>query len=185
MLETKKTEKGTQLEKPVSAPVARTPFSFMRRFTEDMERMFEDFEDFRFPRMFGKEFFPFRMEMKDVGWLPEIEVAQTDDFLTVRCDLPGMKKEDIKLELTDKFLTISGERNEEKKEEREGYFHTERSYGSFYRQVPLPAGAKPETTEATFKDGVLEIKMPAIKKEPTGRRLEIKEPETAKAAKAT
>ena len=78
--------------------------------------MFEDFGDFRFPRVFGKEFFPFRMEMKDVEWVPQLEVVQDKEHLTVRCDLPGMKKDDIKVEIKEDVLTISGMRNEEAKD---------------------------------------------------------------------
>lgn len=185
MSETKENEtKQTELEKRGGARAVRTPFAFMRRFAEDMERMFE-VEDFRLPRMLGKEFFPFRMEMKDVGWVPPIEVLQKNGQLTVRCDLPGLAKDDIKVELKDEILTISGERNEEKKEARQGYYRSERSYGSFYRKVPLPAGVKIDTAEATFRDGVLEIKMLATEKESLSRKLEIKETAADKpAAKA-
>jgi HSP20 family protein len=164
--------------------IAISPFGFVRRFAEDMDRMFEGFDDFRLPRMFGKEFFPFRTEMKDIEWVPQIEIAQNNEQLTVRCDLPGMKKDDIQVELKDEVLTISGERNEEEKEEREGYYRSERSYGTFYRQVRLPAGVKTDTAEATFRDGVLEIKLLA-QKEASGRKLEIKQTVTDKpAAKA-
>jgi HSP20 family protein len=65
--------------------------------------------------------------------------------------------DEVKVEVTDDILTISGERKEEKEEKREGYYHSERSYGSFYRQIPLPDGAKTETAKAEFTDGVLEI----------------------------
>lgn len=185
MLEKKDSEtKRTELQKSEQTPAVRTPFTFMRRFAEDMDRMFEDFEDFRLPRVFGREFFPFRMELKEVGWVPQIEVVQDKKHLMVRCDLPGMKKDDIKVEMKEDMLTISGERNEEKKEEGEGFYRTERSYGSFYRQVPLPAGVKSDTAEATFHDGVLEIKMITTKTEPSTRKLEIKETAAKAVAKA-
>jgi HSP20 family protein len=182
MLETHQNEKNqTELEKTKSTPAVRTPFTFLRRFTEDMERMFEDF---RIPSVFGNELFG--RETKAAEWMPQIELVQNNGQLTVRCDLPGMKKDDIKVELKDEVLTISGERNEEKKDEGDGYYRTERSYGSFYRQVPLPVGAKSDTAEATFRDGVLEIKMLATEKELPGRKLEIKDTgadkATAKAA---
>jgi HSP20 family protein len=178
----KREEQPTELQSTTkSQPMTATsPFGLIRRFAEDMEKMFEDFGDFRFPRLFVKEFFPFRTEMNDVAWIPEIEVTQNKEQLTVRCDLPGMKKDDIKIELRDEVLMIAGERNEEKKEEREGYYRSERSYGTFYRQVPLPAGVKTDTAEATFRDGVLEVKMLATAKELPSRKLEIKEPTTDK-----
>jgi len=177
----KKEEQPAELQASAKGQpmTATSPFGLVRRFAEDMERMFEDFGDFRFPKVFGKEFFPFRTE-KDVEWVPEIEVLQNNGQFTVRCDLPGMKKDDIKIELRDEVLSISGERNEEKKEESEGYYRSERNYGSFYRQVPLPAGGKTDTAEATFRDGVLEIKMVAAAKELPSRKLEIKEPTSDK-----
>lgn len=182
--ETKKqsTELATTEAKPVAAS---TPFGFMRRFTTDMERLFEDFESFRFPSLFGREFFPFTREFEHVDWSPAIEVRQEKGQFIVRTDLPGLKKDDVKVELTDNLLTISGERKEEKEEKREGYYRSERSYGSFYRQVPLPEGAKTDTAKAEFTDGVLQITLQAPEREPKPRRLEIKtgeEPAKAKAA---
>jgi HSP20 family protein len=120
-----------------------------------------------------------------VDWSPAVEVRRNDGELIVRTDLPGLKKDDVKVELTDNLLTISGERKEEKEEKREGYYRSERSYGSFYRQVPLPEGAKTDTATAEFTDGVLQITMQAPEREPKSRRLEIKmgeEPAKAKAA---
>jgi HSP20 family protein len=102
----------------------------------------------------------------------------------VRADLPGLTKEDVKVELTENLLMISGERKEEKEEKREGFYRSERSYGSFYREVPLPEGAMTEKAAATFRNGVLEITIPAAKLEPSTRKLEIKEPTGEKSAKA-
>lgn len=182
--ETKKqsTELAMTEAKPAAAP---TPFGFMRRFATDMERLFEDFDSFRFPSVFGREFFPFNRDFEPVAWSPEIEVRQNNGQFMVRTDLPGLKKDDVKVELTDNLLTISGERKEEKEEKREGYYRSERSYGTFYRQVPLPEGAKTDTATAEFTDGVLHITMQAPERAPKPRRLEIKkgeEPAKAKAA---
>jgi HSP20 family protein len=175
----KKEGQLTELQSsPKGQPMtAISPFGFVRRFAGEMERMFEDFETFRFPSFFRKEF-------NQVGWMPEIEVLQRNGELTVRADLPGLNKDDVKVELTDEMLAISGERKEEKQEEREGYYRSERSYGSFYRQIPLPEGAKTETARAKFTDGVLEVTMQAPKREPSTRRLEIKGPEETAKAKA-
>lgn len=182
--ETKKqsTEVATTEPKPAEAP---TPFGFMRQFATDMERLFEDFQSSRLPGFFGREFFPFTREFEPVDWSPEVEVRQNDGQFIVRTDLPGVRKDDVKVELTDNLLTISGERKEEKEVKSEGYFRSERSYGSFYRQVPLPDGAKTDTATAEFIDGVLQITMQAPAREPKPRRLEIKrgeEPAKAKAA---
>jgi HSP20 family protein len=161
-----------------------TPFGFMRRFTTDMERLFNEFEGFRFPSLYGREFFPFTREFEQMGWVPEIEVLRKNGDFIVRADLPGMKKENVKVEITENVLTLSGERKEEMEEKREGFYRSERSYGTFYRQIPLPEGAKTDTAKAEFKDGVLEIVVQAPKEEPQARRLEIKQEEEPAKAKA-
>src|SRR5688572_12166327 len=186
MKEKKETkEQSTELAKTEGNPVATaTPFGFMRRFATDMERLFEEFEGFRFPSVFGREFFPFTTEFEHVGWVPEIEVLRKNGDFIVRADLPGLTRDDVKVELTEGLLTISGERKEEKEEKREGYYRSERSYGSFFRQIPLPEGAKTDTAKAEFTGGVLEITMQAPAREPQKRQLEIKQRERAAEAKA-
>lgn len=178
-----KNKKKEKMELAQKTPETANPFGMMRRFTKDMERLFNDFEEFRFSNFF-KEFAPFRMEFDTAKWVPQIEVLQNNGQLMVRADLPGLTKEDVKVELTDDILTISGQRNEEKEEKREGYYRSERSYGSFYRELPLPEGAKTEGAVATFRNGVLEITMPAPKVETSARKLEIKEPTQEKSIKA-
>jgi HSP20 family protein len=175
----KKERQSTELQsrRKVEPMTAISPFGFVRRFAEDMERMFENFDTFRFPSFFRREF-------DQVGWVPEIEVLQRNGELTVRADLPGLNKDDVKVELTDELLAISGERKEEKQEKREGYYRSERNYGTFYRQIPLPEGTRTETATAKFTDGVLEITMQAPKREPRTRRLEIKGAEETAKAKA-
>lgn len=162
-----------------------TPFGFVKRFADDMEHLFGDFQGVRVGSLFGREFFPFTKEFEHVDWVPKVEVLKHNGDLTVRADLPGLKKDDVKVELTDEALTISGERKEEKEEKHEGYYRSERSYGSFYRCIPLPEGVKTDTAKAEFRDGVLEVTMQAPKSEIHGRLLEIKtaeEPAKAKAA---
>jgi HSP20 family protein len=85
-----------------------------------------------------------------------------------------LKREDVTVDLTDDSVCIQGERKQEREEEREGYYRSERSYGSFCRVIPLPEGAMTDQAKANFKDGVLEITMPAPP-ESKGRRLEIAE----------
>jgi HSP20 family molecular chaperone IbpA len=94
-------------------------------------------------------------------WMPQIDVLRRGDDLVVRADLPGMKKDDISVDVTDNVLTIRGERRQEKKEEREGYYWHERSAGSFFRSIPLPDSADADRAQARFEDGVLEISVPA------------------------
>lgn len=185
MLETKEKETTkTEIERRNGGVMTPTPFSFMRRFADDMERMFEDFQGFRFPTFFNRDW-PFRKEFDYFEWMPQIEVLQKNGQFMVKADLPGLTKDDVKIELTDELLTISGERKEEKEEKKEGFYRSERSYGRFYRQIPLPAGVKTANAEATFRNGVLEITMPVPKAEFPVRKLEIKEGAKAAAKAAT
>ena len=179
-----KNEKKEKMELAPKSPETANPFGMRRRFTKDMERLFDDFEEFRFSNFF-KDFAPFRMEFDTAKWVPQIEVHQNNGQLLVRADLPGLTKEDVKVELTNDMLTLSGERKEEKEEKREGFYSSERRYGSFYRQIPLPEGTKTEDADATFRNGVLEITMPVPKVETPIRKLEIKEPIEEKSMKAT
>ena len=120
-----------------------------------------------------------RRAIEGTTWLPEIDVFEKDNRLVTKIDLPGMKKDDVKVEVTDGHLAISGERKtaEEKKEH---FYRCEREYGSFYRVVPLPEGVKLEDVKATFADGVLEVSVPLpAKAEAKVRKVEIQEAPTA------
>ena len=160
-----------------SAWAGSSPFTFMRRFSEEMDRLFEDFG-------FGRGFLTptFGRELGRLGelersvWSPQVEVIERGNQLVVRADLPGMTKDDINVDITDDALVIRGERRNEREENEEGYYRTERSYGSFYRSIPLPEGVKAENANATFRNGVLEITLPAPERaEQRSRRLEIRE----------
>jgi HSP20 family protein len=127
------------------------PFTFMRRITEELDRAFGVAPD-----IVGlPQFYP-RM------WAPAVEVFERDNKFLVRVDLPGLKKEDVKIEVTHDELTIEGERKLAKEEQEEGFYRTERTYGTFYRRIAIPEHVKAEAAAATFKDGVLAIEMPTI-----------------------
>jgi len=145
-----------------------SPVRALQRMADQMDRMFEDIG-------FGSRWTrPLWREMSMEAWAPEIDVVQKNSELTIRADLPGLRREDVTVEINDDSVSIQGERKREHEEEREGYYRTERSYGSFYRVIPLPEGAITEQAKASFKDGVLEITMPAPPSS-KGRRLEISE----------
>jgi HSP20 family protein len=153
----------------------RSPFSFMRRFSEEMDRLFDDFG-------FGGDLFApaFGRELTRFGeagqWSPQVEVFERGGQLVVRADLPGMTKDDINVEVADDAIVIRGERRSEREENEEGYYRSERSYGSFYRRIPLPEGVNAENANATFRNGMLEITMPAPQRaEQRRRQLEIRE----------
>lgn len=103
-------------------------------------------------------------------WAPQIEVFERGDQTVVRADLPGLKKEDVRINVEDDVLTLQGERKDEREEKRDGYYHSERSYGSFYRSVPLPEGVDADQVKANFKDGVLEVTMPTPPRAESRRR---------------
>src|SRR5918911_3413374 len=155
-----------------------SPFAFMRRFSEEMDRLFEDFGfgGGLLTPTFGRGLSRFG-ELERSVWSPQVEVFERGGQLVVRADLPGMTKDDVHVEVTDDALVIRGERKSEREESEEGYYRSERSYGSFSRSIPLPEGINAENANATFRDGVLEITMQAPeRRERRGRRLEIREP---------
>jgi HSP20 family protein len=154
------------------------PFALMRQMTSEFDRWFgapaRPF--FRWPSLR-------RRAISEVGWYPEIDVFERDNRLVTKIDLPGMKKEDVKVEVTDGQLAISGERKSEAEEKGEEFYRCEREYGSFYRSVPLPEGAKLEDVKAIFADGVLEVSVPLpAQPESKVRKVEIQESAKAKTA---
>ena len=97
---------------------------------------------------------------REVGFVPSFEVKETKDAYLFKADLPGIKESDLDISLTGSRLTVSGKREEEKREEKETYFAMERTYGSFNRSFTLPDGTDPEHVTANLKDGVLVITVP-------------------------
>jgi HSP20 family protein len=104
--------------------------------------------------------------------VPHIEVQQRGNELVVRADLPGLRPEDINVTVDRGLLTISGERRQEDREEREGFIRSEVSYGTFLRTIPLPDGADESRVAATFRNGVLEITIPVSERE-QGRKVQV------------
>jgi HSP20 family protein len=144
------------------------PLSFMHRLSNEIDDLFENFGFGRSPLLSGRTSlgpsWPRDFGMTRQGstmWAPQIEVEERGNQLVVRADLPGLKKDDVKVEVNDTVMTISGERKEEREEKREGFYHSERSYGTFARRIPLPEGVNPDEVKAAFNNGVLEITMPA------------------------
>jgi HSP20 family protein len=142
----------------------------LERFADEMDRIFDDFG---FGRLRGRQ--PWRgMLSSEEMWSPDVEVFHRGTELVVRADLPGLTKDDVKVDVTENQLTIEGERQRQHEEEREGVYRSERSYGRFSRVLSLPEGVIADQAKATFKDGVLEITMPAPPEQARrGRRLEI------------
>ena len=147
----------------------------LRRFADEMDRLFDDF-GFHRSWLPPRWALPWQGRAEWAAWTPDVEMFQQGDRVVVRADLPGLKKEDVNIEVKDDSLTIHGERKCDDVEEKDGIYRSERSYGSFTRVVRLPEGAMADQAKATFRNGVLEISMPAPPEHVRrGRRLEITE----------
>lgn len=138
----------------------KEPASALQRYSSpfnEMERMFNDFFQQRFfaPSWMPRLKFP---DLPDVS--TSIDMFEEGDALVIKAEIPGMKKEEISIDFADNIVTISGEKKAEEKTERKDYYRLERSFGSFSRQLQLPVEIQVDKTKASFKDGVLEIRMP-------------------------
>jgi len=159
-----------------------TPFTLMRRMAEDMDRLFENFgfgPSVGLAPAFGlgssRDLWSGQSGVDRNLWSPQVETFRRGDKLVVRADLPGLKKEDVKVEIENGVLSISGERSEHNEETRDDFYRSERSYGQFYRAVQLPEGVGENQCEATFADGVLEVTVPAPKEtERKARQIQIR-----------
>lgn len=110
------------------------------------------------------------------NWWPAVDIYQRDHKLVIQADVPGMAKDDIKVEVRENQLCISGERKTETERKERDYYRSERSYGGFSRTIELPEGAKGETASARFDKGVLEVEIElAPESAQRGRVIEIRE----------
>lgn len=118
----------------------------------EMDHFFDDFVPMRWSRENGG---------KNLGtWTPSADVKEDEKEYIIRLDIPGMEKNDIKVNFQDGRLTITGERKTEEKEEKKDYVRQERYFGSFYRSFTLPEKIKEDAIEASFKNGVLKLIVP-------------------------
>jgi len=153
------------------------PLNLLRQMTSELDQMFDEpWTMFRWPSA--------EVASPDVPiWAPKVDVVTKDNKLVTRVDLPGMTKDDVLVEVDDGFLTLSGERKRETKEEKDNVYREEREYGSFCRTVPLPKGVKADDVSATFNNGVLEVLVPLpVAIAPKGRKIPIHDAAPAKSA---
>ena len=122
------------------------------RDLEEIERNFGDF--------FGRPAVWRRIPMMEMGWSPAVEVFEKEDKYIVKAELPGVKEEDMDVSVEGETLTIKGEKKSESEVKEDDYYRCERSYGSFYRSIALPATVDTKKIEASFEDGVLEVIIP-------------------------
>ncbi len=127
----------------------------------DVEKMFEEWvEDFRsrpFPRLWRPAFGRLRTISLDV---PAMDVYEEKDEWIVKAEIPGLSKDDIDITLDGNTLTIKGEKKKEEEIKEENYYRCERTFGAFSRSIELPAEVKTDKVNASFKNGVLEIRLP-------------------------
>jgi HSP20 family protein len=133
----------------------------MRQLSRDMDRLFDSF--------FGTSYGP-TLWRSGAGedwqaptlWSPQIDVERRDDAVVVKADLPGVRREDLNIDIDDNSLVISGQRQEEHEQggEDQGYQVYERSCGSFYRAIPLPQDVNADDVQAEMREGVLKVTVP-------------------------
>jgi len=141
------------------------PFTLMKHVTDEADRMFGHRTAIAPPDT----------------WRPAIEVKEDKGTLMVTAELPGVNYEDVKVHFTGDALVVEGERKCQKEEKREGYFHTERSYGRFCRAIPVPEGANAEKATAQFNNGVLNVVIPIPEILPKMREIPVTEGASVKA----
>jgi HSP20 family protein len=127
-----------------------------RRIFEDFDRMFDEMRR----EVFGSSLYGGQLaqrgERAGFEWMPRLDVEDSGRELVILAELPGVDPKDVKIECTEDGLTISGERREERTEEQGSY----RSYGRFFRQIPMPSGCEMNKADASFKNGLLRIRFP-------------------------
>ena len=135
------------------AVVRWSPYRDVVSVRDEMNRLFNEF----FGRTSGEEGTWF-----SGAWTPPVDIYETNDALVIKAELPGFVKEDVSLEIKDNTLLLKGERRREGEVKEENYHRMERTYGAFQRSFLLPTMVDQEKVKATYKDGVLELRLPKI-----------------------
>ena len=143
-------------EKELRSVAPWRPFMGLTGWEREMDRVLEDFFGRRARPWLERGFGTREMEVKP----PIVDVFEEKDDVVVKAELPGMEKDNIEVNLTDHTLTIKGEKKKEEEIKEENYYRAERSYGSFLRTLDLPKDVRAEKVKASFKNGILEIRMP-------------------------
>lgn len=127
------------------------PFRNVATLQERINRLFED----SFPHAQGVE-----DDMAVCAWRPNVDIYEAEDGVVIKVDLPGVRKEDVSVEVKDNLLTLRGERQDELEVPENRYYRRERTCGNFLRAFTLQAPIPPDQIKATFKDGVLTVSLP-------------------------
>ena len=137
-----------------------TPFSLFRRMADELDRALQ----------------PVSTEgeaNQAIAWIPTVEVSERDGKFNILAELPGLSPNEVRVEVDNDALVIQGERKMERESNEGGVRRSERQFGFFYRRIPLPEGGDLEQAKARFHDGVLEISIPAPKRESNRRQIQI------------
>lgn len=132
------------------------PFREVATLQDRINRLFDD----AFPMSGDRE-----KESSRSGWVPVVDIYETENAVVLKAELPGIKKEDVSVEVKENVLTIKGERKSEAEVVENNYFRRERSFGTFSRSFNLQYPVNPEKIRARFKEGVLEIQLPKPEEE--------------------
>jgi HSP20 family protein len=147
------TKSPATVEQP-QAPARRwDPFSWFSDMDAEFDRFFGD-RRFPMPSMRA-----LRRGMHDLP-VPKADIFEREGSIVVRAELPGVKKDDVSVEMEGNDLVIQGKRDEQSEVKEENYYRMERSSGSYYRRIPLPEGVKTDGVNATYRDGMLEVVVP-------------------------
>ena len=141
---------------------------YLSNFQNSLNDLFNDF----FRRPFGLNTFSENFPAQS-SFLPELDISDTEKELRISADIPGMKAEDIDIQLDGATLTISGDKTTEKEDKGKHFYRQERSHGSFLRSIPLPEEVEEDQISASYKQGVLNIILPKTSPK-TGERNRIK-----------
>ena len=142
---------------PFGSLLGANPFGLIRRFGEEMDGLFTGCVA------------PTEFQL----WAPPLEVKHKDGNFIVTAELPGIAKEDVKVEVIEESLVVEGEKKAVKEEKEAGYFRSERTYGKFYRSIPLPKGAKADLIKAELTNGILKMVVPVPEVKPALRQVPI------------
>jgi HSP20 family protein len=155
-MEMSEATKRAMIKKPESA-VLPTTFETMSRLEQDMDRMFHEFWRRPFLSLWDHEH-SWLGRMLSLQ-LPAMDVYEEKDQVVVKAELPGLSKEDLDVTLTESTLTLKGEKKKEEEVKEKNFYRSERFSGSFVRTIELPSEVKTDQTKASFKNGVLEIRL--------------------------
>ena len=131
------------------------------KYRREMDNMYDQF--------FGPDFLPSTFLFRKNKWIPNIDISEGKKEITVKAEAPGIEASDFDISLDGRILTIKGEKKDEQKENEETYYRVERSYGYFSRTIELPAEVDPKKVEASYKRGILKIKIRKTKSSETKR----------------